>query len=368
MSMRVRSGCALVLALLSLGAGAEPYLAVRQGLKCAACHENPSGGGLRTTFGSVFAQTVLPERQVRLGAGEQWTGALNKFVSLGADLRARGTYTDVPRQSTQNEFALDELRLYAQLNAIPDRLALYFDQRLAPGASTNQEAYGKLWFGARRWYVKAGQMYLPYGLRLEDDTAFTRTVPGINMTTPDSGVEVGFENASWSVQLAASNGTAGAPEVDRGKQWSLRAENVRSRWRIGASVNLNRSDAGDRLLQGVFAGLRTGPVAWLAEADYVTDEGLPAATPGRSGKRKQWVGLIEANWAVRQGHNLKLTAEGFDPDADVDEDERSRFSLFWEYTPLQFVQIRVGARAYEGIPQNDEQNRRLLIGELHAFF
>jgi len=362
MNGRVRFGCAFVLALSSCAAWAEPYLAVRQGLKCAACHENPTGGGMRTTFGVAFAQTALPARQISLADGDQWTGALNKFVSLGADLRARGTYTDVPHRQTQNEFALDELRLYAQLNAIPDRLSLYLDQRLAPGTSTNQEAYGKLWFGDRRWYVKAGQMYLPYGLRLEDDTAFTRTVPGINMTTPDQGVEVGFENMSWSVQLAASNGTAGAPEVDRGKQWSLRAENVHARWRVGASVNVNRSDAGDRVLQGVFTGLRTGPVAWLAEADYVTDEGFP------TGKRKQWVGLIEANWAMRQGHNLKLTAESFDPDDDVDEDEQSRFSIFWEYTPLQFVQVRVGARAYDGIPQNDQQNRRLLIAELHAFF
>ncbi len=342
-------------------ARAEPYLAVRMGLKCAQCHENPTGGGLRTTFGNVFAQNMLAAEQLEVG-DEPWTGAVNRFISLGADLRAHGTYTDIPNQSTEDEFDLQEVRAYLQLNAIPDRVALYVDQRLAPGTSNNLEAYGKLWFGNKAWYVKAGQMYLPFGLRLEDDTAFTRVAPGINMNTPDNGVELGFEGGRWSAQLAVSNGTAGAQEDDQGKQWSLRAEHVQSAWRLGASASFNMSDAGDRNLYGVFAGVRTGPIAWLGEVDYIDDDGFP------NGNRRLWAGLIEANWNFLKGHNLKLTAEGFDPDDDVDEDEQSRYSLFWEYTPLPYVQLRVGARLYDGIPQSDVQNRRLVIAELHAFF
>ena len=346
----------------SLAAHAEPYLAVRMGLKCSACHENATGGGLRTAFGNVFAQSVLPERTADPGPGGPWTGALNRFISLGADLRAGGTFTQVPGAATRSEFDLNELRAYLQLNALPDRLAIYVDQRLAPGTSTNLEAYGRLWFGGRHWYVKAGQFYLPFGLRLEDDSAFVRQVPGINMTTPDKGVELGWESGYWNAQIAASNGTAGAPEADQGKQWSLKAEHVRANWRFGLSANGNASDAGDRNLLGIFAGARTGPVAWLAEVDHVADAGFP------EGKRKLLTLLLEANWALHRGHNLKATFEAFDPDDDVDEDEQSRFSLLWEYTPLPFVQLRVGGRVYEGIPQNNLQNRRTVIAELHAFF
>lgn len=343
-------------------AHAEPYLAVRMGLRCAFCHENPTGGGLRTAFGNAFAQSQLPERTVDLGDAGPWTGVLNRFVSLGADLRAGATLTKVPGETTRDEFAMQETRAYLQLNAIPDRLSITVDERLAPGVASNLEAYGRLWFGGRRGYVKVGQMYLPYGLRLEDDTAFVRSVPAINMNTPDNAVELGWESATWSTQLALGNGTAGAGDTDRGKQWSLRTENVHGAWRLGASANFNDSAAGDRRLLGVHGGLRTGPIAWLGEIDRVSDAGFAGGT------RTLWTGLLEANWQFRKGHNLKATVEGFDPDADIEEDEQARYSLFWEWTPLPFVQLRIGARAWEGIPQNALQNRRVVIAELHAFF
>jgi len=267
----------------------------------------------------------------------------------------------VPHQDNSSSFDTDELRVYLELRAIPDRLSLYVDQKLAPGGSTNQEAYGKLWFDNQHFYLKAGQMYLPYGLRLQDDTAFIRQVPGINFTTPDRGVEAGLEVGPWSAQLAVSNGTGGGPENDNGKQYSVRIEHVQSIWRAGASFNYNDAAAGQRQMQNVFAGLRTGPIAWLAEADYILDDSFAP-------RRKQAVGLIEANWLYRKGQNLKLTAEYFDPDRNVSEDQQTRYSVVWEYTPLQFVQFRVGARIYDGIPQNDLQNRHAYFVQLNGYF
>jgi hypothetical protein len=352
-----------LLLMLVLGASsalrAEPYLAVMQGLKCQACHVNPTGGGMRNTFGEVWGQTVLPAR--RVDTGEPWTGEISRFLAIGGNLRATASATDVPHRSNTFSFDTDELRVYLEVRAIPDRLSLYVDQKLAPGGSTNQEAYGKLWFGNQRFYVKAGQMYLPYGLRLQDDTAFIRQVPGINFATPDRGVETGLEIGNWSAQLAASNGTGGGAEDDNGKQYSLRVEHVQSIWRAGASFNYNDADVGSRQMQNVFAGVRTGPIAWLAEADYILDDSFAS-------RRKQTLGLIEANWGFRKGQNLKLTAEYFDPDTDLDEDEQTRFSAVWEYTPLQFVQFRVGARIYDGIPQSDLQNRRSFFAQLNGYF
>ena len=341
---------------------AEPYFAVQQGMKCVTCHVNPSGGGMRNAFGNTWASAVLPARTINAGAADQWSGNLNRFVALGANLRASGTYIDTPNQESQSAFDVDEARLYMELTAIENRLAVYLDQRVAPGGSSNLEAYGRYWSGNHSWYLKAGQMYLPYGLRLEDDSAFIRQVPGINFDTPDRGVEVGLETAHWSAQFAVSNGTASGPEQDQGKQFTARAEYVQSVWRAGMSYSFNDADAGERQLANLFAGVRTGPIAWLAEADYITDEGFA------EGERRQWVGLLEANWLMSQGSNLKLTAEFFDPDDDLDEDQQTRYSAVWEYTPMQFLQLRLGVRAYDGIPQNDLQNRKQAFVQMNAFF
>ncbi len=353
---------ALILVACIHVAHAEPYFAVREGLKCASCHFNSTGGGMRNVFGNAWAQTALPAHRIEEAGAEVWTGMLNSFVSIGGNLRTNATYTDVPHNRSSNEFELEDMRVYLAVTAIPERFAVYVDQRLAPGGSANREAFARYTTKDQRWNVQAGQFYLPFGWRLQDDTAFIRQVTGINYATPDRGVQVDYESVRWTAQLAVSNGTAGAPETDEGKQVSLRAEHVRSVWRLGASFNHNHTDQGNRQMQGVFAGVRTGPIAWLGEADYLKDETLGPT------ERKQWVGLIEGNWLMTRGQNLKLTAEYFDPDTDVDEDEQNRFSLLWEYFPFQFMQLRVGARLYDGIPQNDLQNRKIYFAQVHGYF
>ncbi|MEW6168105.1 MAG: hypothetical protein AB1651_10460 [Pseudomonadota bacterium] len=342
-------------------AQAEPYLAAREGLKCMQCHVNPSGGGMRTAFGSAYAQTVLAAERIETPA-KPWNDALDMLVNIGGDLRVNARYTDVPDQGADSAFETEELRVYLAANVIPQRLTIYADQQLAPGGSVNREAYALLRSADQRYYAKAGRMYLPYGLRLEDDEAFVRLAPGLNMTTPDNGVELGYESAAWSLQAAASNGAGGGTENNEGKQLSLSAAYVQPCWRLGASANYNDADPGDRAMGALFATLRTGALTWLAEADYIDDDSFA------SGRRTLIAGLLETNWAWRKGHNLKLTGEYFDPDTDVDEDQQARYSLVWEYTPIQFLQIRSGLRVYDGIPQNDLQNRRVGFVQLHGFF
>ena len=349
------------LCFVCVSAHAEPYLAVQTGFKCGQCHVNPTGGGMRNSFGDVFAQTQLPAQHLDTGT-DTWAGTISRFLSVGGDLRFQGIETQVPHVSSTDEFDLEQARIYVNATVIPDRLAVYVDELVAPGGALNREAYGMYWSASHEWYVKAGQMYVPYGLRLEDQTAFIRTVPGINMDTPDQGAEVGWEHGSWDAQLAVSNGTAGAAEVDHGKQYSAQLQHVQSIWRVGLAANLNDAAAGNKTAYGLFGGVRTGPISWLGEADLIEDKSFP------NGGRKMSTGLIEANWMPKRGHNLKITAEYYDPNRDVSSDARTRWSLVYEYTPFQFLQLRGGARYSDGIPQDLSEHTRQYFVELHGYF
>ena len=320
---------------------------------------------MRNAFGNSWARNELAARIVTPpgvdAADAGWLGELERYVGLGGDLRTGLVYEDIPGIDPESEFAISRGTVYAALRAIPNLLTIYLDEQVAPGGAVAREAYALVTPANGRYTIKAGKFFLPYGLRLQDDTAFVRQITGINFDTSDHGVEIGLELPRWSAQLAVTNGTAGGGENDSTKQTSLHATYVLPRWRIGASYNYNNADLGDREISGAYVGWRTGPIAWLAEADLVTDD-----TP--LGKRDTYVSLLEGNWQIRLGHNLKITYEYHDPDDDVDEDERERYSVVWELSPMQHLQSRIGMRFYNGVTEDDASNRDVFFAELHVYF
>lgn len=348
----------MTVALLRVSpAAAEPYLAVQEGYKCNVCHVNPTGGGLRNDFGLTYAKVLLPAETLD-SALDSWSGKLTDRLRVGGDLRADWTRDTAPNTPSQQAFALDQVRVYADLTLLPDRLGIYVDEQIAPNGSQNQEAYIRYGNTTDGFYLKGGQFYLPFGWRLQDQTAFVREVTGISMTTPDKGVELGYEHSAWSMQFDLTNGASNAT-AGSGYQVTTQVVYTKPIWRVGIAGSSTQSSAGDRRVGGLFAGIRTGPIAWLAEGDIVHDDSLG---------RTLAAGLLEGDWRVRKGHNLKLTAEYSDPDRAVRENQQTRYSLVYEYTPLPFLQLRAGYRHYFGIPQNNNVNQQLILFELHGYF
>jgi hypothetical protein len=137
---------------------------------------------------------------------------------------------------------------------------------------------------------------------------------------------------------------------------------VLSRWRIGASVNVNEDPLGDREMLGLFAGFKTGPISWLAEIDTISDD------LAGGGSRDIEATLLEGNWRIRKGHNLKVSYEFLDPSDLVGDDEQERYRVVWEFNPFQLLQTRIGFTSYNGVPNLPGSNRTELLFETHVYF
>ena len=352
--------CALALLGLGLGlrAEAEPYIAVQQGLACGQCHFNPAGSGLRTAVGNAIAQSVLPAHHLDTG-DNTWTGAINSFIAVGGDLRADASWSNAG--AARSALSLEQVRAYLGVTVIPDRVLLYIDELVAPDNALSREAWAMYRFGAQRWYLRAGRMVLPYGLRLQDQQAYIRQVSGINMDSTESAMEIGYRQGPWDAQFALSNGAAGGIEGDSGKQFTAQLVRLMARWRVGVGLNRNDSAGQESRATSLFAGLRTGALAWLAEADLVN--GLP----GTAHEQRVAAALLEANWRVAPGGNLKFTAEWLDPDRRRSGNLRTRYSVVGEYTPIQYLQLRLGLRSQSDVNLHNG-NLDQAFFQVHGYF
>jgi hypothetical protein len=334
-------------------AAAEPYLAVRTGLKCSACHVNRTGGGGRNDFGATFGQTQLPAT-----VGTAVSRRLGDVFAVGFDLRAfaTGFFEDVdPRVSLD----MDEAQAYAEARLLDRALAFYLDQTVGPNRSASREVFALLERLPLNGYAKVGKLLLPYGLRLKDDAEFVRDRTGFTFATPDLGAEVGIEPGPLQLVLAVTNGEQGAVESNSGKQFTSTAQVVTRRVRLGASASRNEGVA-RRDVVGGFGGLSLGPLAVLGEVDLIRDR-----TP--AGTLERLAGYVEGDWLLTRGVNAKVTYGYFDRNLDVDQDHRYRARFGLEVFPYAFVQLSGFYILEENIPQaTDDLDRALL--ELRLFF
>jgi hypothetical protein len=360
---------ALALALLTpdqLLAEREPYLAVRTGQKCSACHVNRTGGGMRNDFGVVYAGASLPMTT----EGFQFQNrALNDFIRMGADFRltASALLSDATARDDAPRTALNINRanLYIEAKLLSDKLTLYLDETLAPGGATSREFFALVDIPEIQGYAKVGTFFLPSGLRILDDQEFIRELTGFTMLAADQGVEVGIEPGRWSIQASVTNGSRGATESNDGKQVTGTAAWVGRRFRLGASASRNTQEGLHTDVLGGFGGVTVGNLSLLGEVDYVQ------GASGEGPDVEELVAYGEGNLLIRQGVNAKVTYGFHDRDVDRPEDERVRARFGLELFPFPYFQVSGFYVLRDDIPENLAlalPQRDELLLELHLLF
>ncbi|WP_157960359.1 hypothetical protein [Marinimicrobium alkaliphilum] len=347
--------------LIAVPASAEPYLAVQTGHACAACHVNPTGGGARNRYGAFFGSQNLPVNAGDIASFDD--GQLNALLRIGGDLRFNLSETERDERDVDRGFNTHSGQVYLTVTPENSPVLLHLDQQVTPGGSRMREAFILARVGERH-YVKAGNLFLPYGLRLQDDAAFIREASQVNFQNSEQGVEVGLGFGRSLINVALTNGTSSASNNDGRFQAVTRAEYVHDGWRVGAGYMLNDAAAGERHLGNVFGGLRWGDygllleVARLEDQSVLNEEGEPEVAH---------VGLLEINWRPAQGYNVKFTNEFLDPDTGTADNERRRHSLVFEYTPIAHLQVLSGFRLVDdrGIVSG---NGHQVFAQLHFYY
>lgn len=341
----------------------EPYLAIREGMKCSACHVNRTGGGQRTRMGTGYGAQQLPWKTVDLQANKipHFWSFYDDLISIGGDFRFANR-TNFEKDNTSNTFTTEKANIYGHVRFLPDVLSIYIDETIAPGGAQTREIVGLFEKMPGRGWVKAGKMILPYGIRLEDDRAFIREVTGFNFNTPDEGVEVGFEPGNWSIQASLTNGTPGSLDNNTSKQFVGTLAYIADPFRVGVSGSYNSGAAGKRNNGGVWGGFRLGRAVFLGEVDYIRDE------PDTGPRRDQLVAHAEVDYLLFDGWNVKAAYEYYDPNTDIDENQRDRVVVGIEPFLVPFLQMGIFYQFNQSIPQNPVQNADELTFRFHIYF
>ncbi len=373
---------------LSLGAPrpaqAEPYLSVRNGMKCSLCHVNRTGGGMRTDLFKLGAAGFLKYPRGWFAdsgdAGERFSGKLPGGVSVGADFRAENVslFQDEPdgagrvpsnritRPYQANDFEIGEAVGYFKFDLLPERLVFYAAESFAPGGAANREAFALFPVSlAGGGHVKVGQFYPSYGLRLQDDGAFIRSRTDFNFDNPDQGLELGIEAGSASAVVSVTNGGSD-PGGGRAKRYAANVAYLRPGVPLLHTVLVGGSVARNDLSRQTFYGAYVGTSPWrltlLAEADFIRDEAESGKPVDRAAAH------AEVDWLVVDWLNARLAYDYYDPDRDVKQDHQDRFTLGLEPFLSRFLQIRLSYVVANGIPQRPQDSSAELRAEVHLFF
>lgn len=381
---------------------AEPYFAVREGLPCGACHVNENGGGMRTDLVRTHARDILhyPNFFGKFSnPPEFFSGEINQYLALGSDLRVSNTSTfqdqgspakcPGPGGSTTNCVANDkvfrgrlqtdsidvtEAVLYGEVRLIPDYLIFYVDQRLQP-QTENREAFGLL-KGVLPWngFIKAGQMFLPYGLQLQDDGAFIRqgtngsASTGFSFNQQQAGGEIGFQPGPVTCMAAVSNGPSGDRDVQvTGTVYAIFTElPVVRNVMLGGSFSRVGPPGSQTTVFGFFGGSNFERLSFLGEADFRSDHNQ--ATDGRTVGR--FISYGEVDYLFFDWLNFKVAVDYSDWDGSPgiqtdDSENRVSFGVepFWN----RFLQTRLFYRISNGIESNPTHNQNVLLAEVHLF-
>lgn len=318
----------ILLGLVALGLAIEPARALprysaRYGQRCALCHVDPSGGGLRTTYASeMLVPGEMSFKRYSPEEIEKIRPEVSDAITVGLDQR---TLIERAEGGVGNQIAMQgDLYVGVQMNE-------RFAATMTLGQSGTREYTGIAYVLPLDGFVKMGRFTPDYGWRFADhfqpSRRFLLDENGVSspLALTDTGVEVGVHDQTFEVTTSLVQGAGGRTDESYAARLALRHSFGNVNAALGASMIRREVTGGHRLAHGGFGYLAAGPLSWLFEVDETGN-----------GQRNGILISQELAWQLHRGLFLRGIYGFQDPDHRVQDGTRERFGAGVDllYTPF----------------------------------
>ncbi len=336
--------------------------------QCNVCHYAPAGGGLINGFGRDESGDTISSFG---GDGSPLYGLaeLPDWFAFGLDLRGA---TVLKKNADERQLLYFPMQadLYTRFSYSDFSLNLTAGMRGTARSTGNDVSFADrvvsrehfLMWQQGEIYARGGRFHAPYGLRLQDHTAYLRRYLGQHTLEETYNLSGGFVNDEWefhatlfapaplvSIGAFTEDDSEFAPVGDESFGGALyyerRNEDQDGSYGVQTKVSAN-GDTAKFWLGGVYK-------YWLEEPGLLflsqLDLGLQTFSSTDADARMQLQVYLGANYILSTGWMLGLALERYDEDVLLSESGRDGASLSVQYFPMAHIELMlVGKMEFQG--------------------
>jgi len=358
---------ALVSALSAAPARALPLYASREGAKCVSCHFDPNGGGMRNEFGFTYDKNRHSmEEETKFGTLDV-DPQLNAWIRLGVDMRTifvgdhfengSGTYSFFPMQANLRVAITphDHLTVVGSHGITVDDQGSFITPPYVA-----REFYALFHDLPKNAFIQVGRFRVPFGLRQDDHSSFTRAFLPYDSQKEDAGIALGSTGKNGWFELSYTNGDAdpiiGEAQALAGKvAWSYP-------WLQGGLSGYHDMNGFDKTRWSLYLTRTFHSLTLLGEYAGGTDESF-------SGDVNSMAAFIEGVYRVSRGVNVRVKYDYVDPDKDRDRTVNRRYFFDVDVEPVPFTQVKLSyARYHPSTPTGADADYDEYVAMLYVPF
>ena len=343
LALTVACAAAPVAPCLVPSAAALPLYASRQGATCVTCHVDPNGGGIRNEVGFAYLRNRHSIERESKWEKVTVDPKLNDWITLGVDLRVMYYASHVNGGRTLSTSTFFPMQGQVNLAVMPhEHLTLVashgitVDEPGVPAGYVAREIYGMVEGLPAEMYARIGRFRLPFGLRQDDHTSFTRDQDFLpyDSQKPDAGIEVGRIGTAWFAQGSFVNNDE--PLVSRAETFAAKVGHASESFQFGLSgLHKYYND----VLWSLYASATRGRLSALGE--------YAGGTLGPYVKRNETAFFAELDYRVLRGLNVRAKLDYADLDRDGPGGLKRRYLGEVDINPIPFVEAKISYRYYD---------------------